>query len=102
MKTNEEKIKEITDKLFKNEFYQFDCHPETHDYCGNIEWNDVYEIVKGIINDMKPDNFEEAARPLMQWLGENKHPHISVYVRNDVAELLEGQETFVTKEYIID
>lgn len=59
----------------------------------------------GIENPFKEKeaiSFEEATRPLMKYLGENHHPHTSAYVRNDLAELLEGQEVFGTKDYILD
>lgn len=59
----------------------------------------------GIENPFKQkeaSSFEEAARPLMKYLGENHHPHTSAYVRNDLAELSEGQEFFRTKDYILD
>lgn len=35
-------------------------------------------------------SFEDAARPLIKWLCENKHPHHSVIVTPTGAELLEG------------
>ena len=47
-------------------------------------------------------SFEESVRPLMEYLGHNHHPHTSVYVRCDVAELLEGKETVVTQDYVLD
>jgi hypothetical protein len=36
-------------------------------------------------------SFDAAARPLIQWLCENVHPHHSVIVTPINAELLEGQ-----------
>jgi hypothetical protein len=47
-------------------------------------------------------NFESASRPLMKYLAQNHHPHTSAYVRNDLAELLEGQQIFGTDDYILD
>jgi hypothetical protein len=47
-------------------------------------------------------SFEEAARPLMKYLGHNHHPHTSAYIRNNLAELLEGQEVFGIDDYILD
>jgi len=35
--------------------------------------------------------FREAAMPLMQWLADNRHPHVTVIVDSERAELLEGQ-----------
>ena len=55
-----------------------------------------------IEKELRELTFEEAVRPLMKYLGNNHHPHTSVYVRNDVAELLEGKETVVTQDYILD
>jgi hypothetical protein len=39
----------------------------------------------------------EAAMPLMQWLAENCHPHCTVIVDSERAELMEGQ-TVVLRE----
>lgn len=47
-------------------------------------------------------DFDDAARPLMHYLGNHHHPHTSAYVRNDVAELLEGKQSIVTKDYVLD
>lgn len=45
--------------------------------------------------------FNEAARPLIQWLCENVHPHHTVVVTPTGAELLEGQHcTGPVNEYI--
>jgi len=52
--------------------------------------------------DSRKLSFEESVKPLMKYLGENHHPHTSVYVRNDLAELLEGKEVFGTKDYVKD
>jgi hypothetical protein len=35
--------------------------------------------------------FREAAFPLMQWLNDNCHPHCTVIVDSERAELMEGQ-----------
>lgn len=48
-------------------------------------------------------SFEEAARPLIQWLCENVHPHHSVIVTPTNAELLEGScSTGQITEYLRD
>ena len=36
------------------------------------------------------DSFGVAARPLMKWIRENGHPHITVIVTNGLAEVVEG------------
>ena len=48
------------------------------------------------------EKFQEAVRPLMKYLAENHHPHTSVYVTSNTAELLEGQKCLSTNEYIVD
>ena len=63
---------------------------------------DNFELIAEEIEKEISSNFESATRPLMKYLGENHHPHTSAYVRNDLAELLEGQEVFGTKDYILD
>lgn len=84
---------------FKDEF-------NTDDFEKGLNWLEnqakiVYPNSAFAKEDYKP-SFEECARPLMKYLGHSHHPHTSAYVRNDVAELLEGQETVVTQDYILD
>lgn len=53
-------------------------------------------------NKEKRPSFIEAANHLIKWLNENCHPHHSVIVTPDSAELLEGQIGHKTDEYIKD
>jgi hypothetical protein len=78
--------KEFVEKHNNNEF---DIYLEAMEKFANIYEKEI-------------DSFEEAARPLMKYLGHNHHPHTSAYIRNDFAELLEGQQTFGTNDYILD
>jgi hypothetical protein len=50
----------------------------------------------------KRGEFEKAAKPLIEWLNENCHPHMKVIVDHTHAELVEGQMSFVTHEYLRD
>lgn len=43
-----------------------------------------------IIDKEKQKEFEKAAEPLIQFLRENFHPHVSVIVDGSSAELLES------------
>ena len=43
-----------------------------------------------ILTPEQQKTFERAARPLMAWLNENCHPHVSVQVDCTSAELSEG------------
>lgn len=54
------------------------------------------------MDESKKQSFEEAARPLIKWLAENVHPHHSVIVTSTNAELLEGQQSVCTEEYLRD
>jgi len=39
--------------------------------------------------------FEDVAKPLIEWLQTNTHPHHKVVVTSEYAELLEGKEACV-------
>jgi len=55
-----------------------------------------------IENQEKYTGFDEAVRPAMKWLAENCHPHMKIVIESNVAELVEGQKTLVTDEYLVD
>lgn len=46
--------------------------------------------------------FEELTRPLMKWLNENCHPHVTVIVSTTSAELTEGVCAIHTNDYVRD
>ena len=50
----------------------------------------------------KRKEFEEASRPLMSWLSENCHPHVTVILDSGRSELLESICNFPTEDYIKD
>ncbi|HDL6510464.1 TPA: hypothetical protein PXI76_002787 [Yersinia enterocolitica] len=50
----------------------------------------------------KQISFEEAAKPLIKWLAENVHPHHTVIVTSTGAELMMGEMTFPTEEFLKD
>ena len=55
-----------------------------------------------MMTDDKRTTFEAAARPLIEWLAKNSHPHTSVLVDSTSAELLEGQHILKTDDYLQD
>jgi hypothetical protein len=55
-----------------------------------------------ILNDKERKEFEEAARPLMKFMGDNLHPHTIVVLHSANAQLFEGVCSFNTEEYIRD
>ena len=38
------------------------------------------------------DNFKDAVKPLMKYLAENHHPHVTAIVEGNQTEILEGIE----------
>lgn len=48
----------------------------------------------------EPKTFEEVVKPAMEWLAKNKHPHTSIVIEANRAEMLEGVECFTTNEFI--
>ena len=53
-------------------------------------------------NQEKFEGFDEAVRPAMKWIAENCHTHMKIVIESNVAELVEGQKTLVTDEYLVD
>ena len=45
-------------------------------------------------------SFEAAARPLIEWLAANMHPHAKVIIESTHAELVEGIHVLKTMDYI--
>ena len=50
----------------------------------------------------KHKTFKGAVEPLMKWLCENQHPHTTVIVSENRAELVEGLQCHVNDEFIVD
>ena len=46
--------------------------------------------------------FEEAVKPLIKWLSENKNPHTYIFVTSTGAEMVEGVKVLNTDEFLID
>jgi hypothetical protein len=91
----------LTNKIMTNLLNEFLNHKSD---ASNLKASQQEELQKNFqewLENRKP-SFEEAARPLMEYLGYNHHPHTSAYIRNDFAELLEGQQTFGTNDYILN
>ena len=55
-----------------------------------------------ILSKDKIDEFQEAAKPLIKWLNENCHPHVTAVVECGSAELSEGVCRVVVEEFIKD
>jgi hypothetical protein len=55
-----------------------------------------------ILTEQQRKAFEEAARPMMEYLGKNHHPHVTVIIDNGRAEILESSASITTEDYIPD
>ena len=55
-----------------------------------------------ILTEEQNREFESNAKPLMKYLAENFHPHITIIVDCGRAEILEGSASIVTDEFIQD
>ncbi|EOI7482071.1 hypothetical protein ACVT81_000002 [Yersinia enterocolitica] len=53
-------------------------------------------------SNKKLASFEEASKPLIKWLAENVHPHHTVIVTSTGAELMMGEMSFPTEEFLQD
>lgn len=45
---------------------------------------------------------KEASEPLIKYLNDNYHPHVTAIVTNNKCEIVEGLITHVTDEFILD
>lgn len=48
------------------------------------------------------EEFKKLTEPVMKWLCDNFHPHVTVIIEPSRAELLEGQCAHVTDKYVGD
>ncbi len=55
-----------------------------------------------LLKEENRKEFERVAKPLIQWLNENCHPHVTVMVDCGSAQLFEGVCNIVTEEFIKD
>lgn len=55
-----------------------------------------------MLNEQQRREFEEVTRPVIKWLNDNCHPHVSVTVEPTRAELLEGVAAYPTNDYVRD
>ncbi|AXG70461.1 hypothetical protein KORDIASMS9_02701 [Kordia sp. SMS9] len=54
------------------------------------------------LNQKQLEEFKKAAEPLMEFINNNCHPHVTVIVGTDKAELLEGVTVHNTDKFIND
>lgn len=55
-----------------------------------------------ILTEEQRKEFLEACKPLMKFLCDNCHPHVTVIVEPNRAELLEGAAAFKCDDFVKD
>lgn len=55
-----------------------------------------------VVSPVQQAEFETLTRPLIRWLNDNWHPHVTVVITPTRAELLEGLVAFTTTDYVRD
>ena len=50
----------------------------------------------------KLDEFQALCDPLIKWLNDNHHPHMSILIDTESAQLLEGQMAYFNRSFIRD
>lgn len=71
------------------------CQERSHEYAPNAELRLSAinaSIVKLNINKPTMNEFRELAKPLVEWLRNNYHPHATIIIGYDFAEVLEGKQ----------
>lgn len=52
------------------------------------------------ISEEQRAEFERIAKPVIEWMNNNCHPHTTVVITTTTAELSEGIATVYTEEFI--
>ena len=65
------------------------------------EHEPISYIVINTANDKK-DDFAEIVEPMIEWLNNNHHPHTTIIIDCDSAELVEGIRCHKTDKFIKD
>lgn len=96
----ENTINKITDEVW-NDLRELHKHPETGEDL-EVEYQDAVDIVKVVLKGLGTD-FKTASRPLIKYLSENHHPHVTAIVSGQSTELLEGKESHPKiLDYVVD
>jgi len=55
-----------------------------------------------IFTEGQTAEFEAVTRPVIQFLNDNCHPHVTVVISTTTAELSEGVAAYMTEDYLKD
>jgi hypothetical protein len=102
-------IKKITDEIYNDHVKPLSLHPQTGEQC-ETDYNNAIEIVDCVLEGLGikrkgytgKGNFEQAALTMIQYINENHHPHTTVLVTTDRAEVMQGVKSIITTTYVPD
>ena len=73
-----------------------DYFDEEYNWLTLLKTNDM------ILTKKQLEEFEEAAKPMMEYLGKNCHPYVTVIIDNGSAEIMESSARITSDEFIPD
>jgi len=77
-------------------------YPKCEWICLHTNKHNLGEVKMEDYDNPTQEKFEEVAKPLIKYLAENYHPHVTVIVTATEAEVLEGLQMIKTEEYLRD
>lgn len=82
----------LADKII--DIIERQAHEQYNEFAKN-QLLSVVEKIKQMVEDEEPESsdFEAVVRPVLKYLCENHHPHVTVIITPTTAELLEGLKT---------
>jgi len=54
------------------------------------------------MTEEKRKEFEEITKPIMKWLNDNFHPHAQINITTTHCEMLFGEASYTTDEFVQD
>lgn len=80
----------------------FDCAAaDGHDDPG-LAFERIAKRLAPMVNHARADEFKCLCDPLIKWLNDNFHPHVSVYITPTSAELSSGETAYTTEAFLRD
>lgn len=54
------------------------------------------------MTEQQQKEFEKVTRPVIKWLCDNGHPHMTIFINPISAALYEGEIAYTTEDYLKD
>lgn len=74
-----------------------DCQPDP-----GLAFERIAKRLQPLVDHAKQDEFKALCDPLIKWLNDNFHPHVSVYITPTSAELSSGETAYTTEAFLLD